>query len=826
MPDELDEEDSAKDGAGEGRQLDGLLSGLVVVDLAERALLAGHMLAQLGARVTQIRSPAHAAQADAATLHSWLAYGSGKRLAVLDLDDIADLNVIRRRIAGADILLESETPGRMETLGLGYDVMSAMNPGLIHVSVTPFGSDGPKALWQESDLILWAAGGPLLPSRDGDRPPLRISVPQAWRHAAADAAGAALIAHHERVRSGLGQHVDISVQQSVTQATLAATLADAVGHDNFSFGTPAKKALDLSGSGARTRRSKWALADGLLEMHLGLGHAAGDKTNNFFAWMREEGALPASMHDWNWITLPAALKSGAVSEDDMEEARIAVAAFLATKTKDGIVGEAMRRKIMMAPVLAIDDLVRSPHHAARGFFQVVAGKPDLLLPGDFAFGLDQAFVPPRAAGNLHDLDGPQSDLAHKVETSEKASPELPAAAPFHDLKVLDLAWVVAGPAIGRVLADYGATVVRVESSKRVDTARAMGPFPRGVPDLDRSAAYETYNIGKLGLALDLAQEEARAIVRDLVAWADVVIESFTPGQMERWGLGYEALMAIKPDLIVLSTSLMGQSGPYAAFSGFGNIGAAMAGYQALVGWPDAPPIGPFGPYTDYVGPRFGLVALLAALEQRRRTGAGAWLDVSQAEAGIQFLAPEIAAYSASGRVARASGNRDPHMAPHGVFPCAGDNRWIAIAVRDDSDWARLAAILGGEAQSAHFASFAARSAQQDVLEALIAAWTLDRDVAQVEATLQGAGIPAHRASSSADMVCDPQLVARGQFVRLPHENGGESVVEASRFALSRTPAVYRRTAPSFGRDNQTVLGDILGYDPARIERLSKSGILT
>ena len=194
--------------------------------------------------------------------------------------------------------------------------------------------------------------------------------------------------------------------------------------------------------------------------------------------------------------------------------------------------------------------------------------------------------------------------------------------PLEGLKVLDLAWVVAGPVIGRTLADYGATVVRVETRKRVDTSRVMGPFPDGRMDVQQSALFENCNAGKLGLTLDLASPGGQQVARDLARWADVVVESFSPGQMRRWGLDYEALSADHPDLIMLSTSLMGQTGPYAQFAGYGNIGAAMAGFQQLVGWPGELPVGPFGPYTDYVGPRFSIVALLAALDHRRRTGEG------------------------------------------------------------------------------------------------------------------------------------------------------------------------------------------------------------
>ncbi len=206
-----------------------------------------------------------------------------------------------------------------------------------------------------------------------------------------------------------------------------------------------------------------------------------------------------------------------------------------------------------------------------------------------------------------------------------------------------------------------------------------------VPDPEGSALYETCNAGKLGICLDLSGQAGRAVVSDLARWADVVIESFSPGTMDRFGLGPDVLRAANPGLIVLSTALCGQSGPWSSLAGYGNVGAALAGFQHLVGWPDRTPIGPFGPYTDYVGPRFSLVTLLAALDHRRRTGEGGRIDVSQVEAGIWFLAPEMAVWFASGRVTERCGNRDREFAPHGVYPCrSGPGRhdgWVAIAVR-------------------------------------------------------------------------------------------------------------------------------------------------
>ncbi|WP_439815460.1 CaiB/BaiF CoA transferase family protein [Zavarzinia sp. CC-PAN008] len=399
--------------------------------------------------------------------------------------------------------------------------------------------------------------------------------------------------------------------------------------------------------------------------------------------------------------------------------------------------------------------------------------------------------------------------------------------PLAGLKVLDLAWVVAGPLIGRSLADYGATVIRIDSARRVETARLMGPFPGGRFDVQQSTLYENCNAGKFGLSLDLRKAAAQDVVRDLAAWADVAVESFTPGQLAKWGLGYDVLSAANPSLILLSTALMGQSGPHTRYSGYGNHGAAIAGFQNIVGPQGGTPIGPFGPYTDYVAPRFGLVALLAALDHRRRTGKGCHLDVAQSEAGLQFLAPHIADASVTGRVLDGQGNRDAAMAPHGVFACAGQDQWLALAVRSDAEWQRLALLAGGEGLAAdpRFMTLRDRKANEDALEALLEAWTRHHDGPSLQEMLQAHGIPAHLAVDSAAFMADPQLLARDHFVRLPHPLMGEAVVEASRYRLSETPAAYDRAAAVYGRDNAHVLRDVLGYDDERIAALQAADAL-
>lgn len=393
------------------------------------------------------------------------------------------------------------------------------------------------------------------------------------------------------------------------------------------------------------------------------------------------------------------------------------------------------------------------------------------------------------------------------------------------LTVLDLSWVVAGPLIGRALADFGAEVVRVESGTRIETARLMQPFHSGVPDPEGSALFGTCNAGKLGITLDLTTPAGQQVARDLVDWADVVIESFSPGRLARWGLDYETLSARKPSLVMVSTSIAGQDGPWSRLAGYGNVGSSLSGFQNLVGFPDAPPLGPFGPYTDYLGPRLALVALLAAVDRQRRTGQGAYIDAAQVEAGVFFLSPQLAQFHVDGTVARRRGNRDDVYSPHGVYACR--DRFVALAVRTDQEWPRFCAVICRPdlATRADLTTVdGRRCAEADVDEA-ISAWTAARTASEAEAALQRAGIAAHVAASSADFVADPQLAHRGHLIELPHPVHGTTTVEGPRYLLSETPGRPARAAPTLGRDTETVLRDLLGYHDDRISALRDDGVL-
>ena len=810
-----------------------------VLDLTdERGLLAGHLLAQLGADVVQVEPPGgspgrivppfDATPGGNGTSLFWSAYAAGKRGVTLALDTAAGRETLLDLVRKADILIESAAPGQMAALGLNYAQLRPTNPRLIHVSITAFGSTGPKAAYAASDLAIWAAAGTLWPHRDQHGVPLRISVPQAFHQAAIDAVGGALIALLAREDSGKGQHVDVSAQASCTLCTLSSHLAMAVSHADFNAlgGVQNSKLLDLSGSGARTRKTKWQVADGLVEMHIGMGTAAGRHANALFAWLNELGTCPPEFAGWDWVAIPERLMSGELTGDDLNRARAYVGEALAPFTKAQILAIAQEKGLLMAPILTTADLLASPQFAARGLFAAVTGGADAkVLPRPFAPGCGMSGIPLAPAPDLGEHNG--EILGNPTGRSPDPAGDEPPEPALAGLKVLDLAWVVAGPLVGRALADFGATVVRVESRKRVDTARVMGPFPHARFDNQQSLLFENSNAGKLGIALDLTTQDAREVVRDLVGWADMVIESFMPGQMARFGLDYARLKEINPGIIMLSSSLMGQSGPNAGLAGFGNIGGALSGFQNLVGQPGELPVGTYGPYTDYVAPRFALMALLSAIGRRRQTGEGCHLDISQVEAAVTLLAPQLLDCQINGRIAEPLGNRGEAEAPSGIFPARGEDRWVAIVARDDADWQRLARMVGGKdlAADPRFGTLAGRKRHEDEIEEHLAAWTRQYDAERIEEMLQKRNIPAHVVAASEDIITDAQLLARDHIIHLPHPLMGETVFDAARYRLTETPARYERPAPWFGRDTAHILGTILGYDQHRIETLAAAGAL-
>jgi crotonobetainyl-CoA:carnitine CoA-transferase CaiB-like acyl-CoA transferase len=402
-----------------------------------------------------------------------------------------------------------------------------------------------------------------------------------------------------------------------------------------------------------------------------------------------------------------------------------------------------------------------------------------------------------------------------------------ARLPLEDVKILDFMWVMAGPAGTRMLADYGAMIVRVESPTRVDTARTLQPYHNNQIGPDASGLFGNCNAGKFGITIDIGNPRSREVISDLVKWADVVTESFSPKAMRAWGLDYPAIRKIKPDIIMLSSCLMGQTGPLSSFAGFGNLAAAISGFHNLTGWPDRAPAGPFGAYTDYVSPRFTAIAILAALEYRRRTGKGQYIDQSQAEASLHFLSPALLDYSANGRVQIRAGNSDPDFAPHGIYPSKGEDQWVAIVCKTDDDFRALCELIKRPelARDGRFKSASDRRRNAPALDEAISQWSGELEPREAERMAQAQSIPAHAVQNSPEYYTDPQVAHRGHFVELPHPVYGKTIVEGPRAKLSRTPAQARRAAPTLGQDNQHVLENILGYSAEQIAEIASAGVL-
>lgn len=813
-----------------------MLDDLRVIDLTqEDGTLCGQILADLGADVIQVEPPGGArgrrrapfldGAAKPPLSLSWIAGARGKRSVVIDLESGAGRDAFLKLLATADVLVEAEPVGRLERLGLADETLARCNGGLIHACMTGFGRTGPKSRWAWSDLVIMAAGGPLALTGDADRAPVRVSVPQAFCHAAAEAAAGVMVALHHRRQTGVGQRVDVSAQEAVTIATQSNIVAEAIGD----------VAVARSAGGSRTggieTRSIWPTKDGYVAMTQAFGPIFGAATRRLMEYVFEEGFCDAATRDKDWIGYGLMLVEGREPLEEFERVKGCLEAFTRSKTKDQLLAAALARRLLIAPVSTIADTVDSAQAAARDLFVAPQGDGPLAAfryPGAFAKFSASPLKRPRRPSEVGEHT---AEVMAELERSppgrraEEIRPGGTSSPPLAGVKVLDFSWAIAGPAATRYLADFGATVVRIESTKRLDAARTVRPYIHGDPDPENSAVFHNMNMNKQMITLDLTHPGSRRAVHDLVRWADVVCESFSPGAMQRFGYDYERLKAIRPDVIMLSTSLMGQTGPMSQFAGFGNLAAAIAGFYDLTGWPDRSPAGPFSAYTDYIAPRFNAISMLAALEYRRKTGQGQHIDMSQAEAAMHFLAPAVLEYTATGRVAGRRGNDDPNMSPHGVYPAEGEDRWIAIACIDDECWAALCRTIGAlRPLQARYATVRERLQAADELNAIIADWTARQPAEAIEAALQAQGVAASVVQTSNALLRDPQLAHLGHFARAA--NGGrQGLVEFSASRLSLTPAQMDDRLPGLGRDLEYVFSEILGYDEDTFADLIVSGAL-
>lgn len=401
-----------------------------------------------------------------------------------------------------------------------------------------------------------------------------------------------------------------------------------------------------------------------------------------------------------------------------------------------------------------------------------------------------------------------------------------SARAFDGLKVLEFGGGAAGPIAVRHLADNGATVIRVESRERPDFLRILAQSAKN-RDIDNAPFFMMLNCNKLSVALNMNDPRGIALARRLVDWCDVLAENFAPKAMRKWGLDWESLSPTRPGLIMVSTCLMGQTGPRRDYPGFGGQGSAISGFNFLTGWPDREAIGQHGTITDSLAPRFVAAAVVAALLHRQKTGEGTYIDVAQTETAAYSLSGWMLEFLAEGRVVGRDGNRSRFAAPHGAFPCAGEDRWCTIACHDDRDWLHLRAAMGEPAWAAdpRFATLAGRKAAEDELEAAIGAWTRGRDAGGLVDELQAAGIDAGLVETYRDLCEDPQLRHRGYFQRMSHRVIGDHLVEKLGYELSDTPGRIDHPGPVLGEHGPQLYREILGLSDDEIAQLEREGVL-
>ena len=386
------------------------------------------------------------------------------------------------------------------------------------------------------------------------------------------------------------------------------------------------------------------------------------------------------------------------------------------------------------------------------------------------------------------------------------------------IRIVAFSWLIAAPMATRLLADMGAEVIKIESHKKIDGVRIYGPWRDGVATPpDGSGWFAKYNRNKMSIALDLTTHRGVDICKELIRISDVAINNFSAGAMKKFGLEYQVLQKVNPKIIIVNMPGFGQSGPYSEYSSYGPLIESLSGINYLSGYPDCPPCGFGTPYADYVGALHAAVAILAALESRRKTGEGQYIDLSQHEAAVSVMGTEILDYTVNHHVQESLGNRHPAAAPHGCYRCKGEDRWCAIAVFNDIEWQAFCSAIGNPtwAEDARFATVLGRVEYSDELDRLVETWTIKYSAEEVMHKLQRVGVAAGVVQNIEDLMTrDPQLKARRFYeeVDVP-------------FKFSRTFAGIRTPPPLLGQHTRYVLGELLGMSTAAIEQLTADGVL-
>jgi len=741
----------------------------------------------------------------------FLYLNTNKRSLTLDLSVSPARRRLRQLGREADVIVEDFAPSSRSRTGLQPCTTLHLSPSAVHVSITPFGRTGPYRHYRGNEFTSLAAGGLMYITGDPKREPLATGGLQAEYMAGLNAFVAALAALHARLVSGLGARIDISMvdcvaanlEYTVTMYTyMGAIRRRWFGRHHFSF--PQGELYPCRDGHAVLCLSR---EGGLPMLALLIGRPELAEHPLFGAMvnrLNDEAAFHALVEPW-------------FREHDKREACD--------------LGQELR--MPMNPVLDVAELLADEHLQARRFF-VAVDHPQtgpLSYPGA-PFRMSRT---PWRAGRApllgeHDQAPWGTHLSPRQPERGNSSTRRDARLPLAGVRVLDLTVVYAGPTCTRLLADMGAEVIKIEAVQRPEGIRRCiyAENDPGENWWDRSGYFVKRNLGKRGVTLDLTRAEGVQLLKRLAATSDVVAENFSPRVMRNFGLDYDSLCRISPDIIMISLSGFGQHGPRANWVAYGMGLEAAAGLTALTGYHDGAPMRTGMSWTDPLTGIAGAAAVLIALRHKHHTGKGQYIDLSEQECGLTFIGEVFLEHALSGAVPPRRGNRHPRRAPQGVYPCLGDDAWVAISVENDADWHALCRALerGDWATGDGLAHVTGRLRRQDEIDSVIAGWTRRRTNYQVMHLLQEAGVPAAAVLDAKELLLDPHLRARRLFEWMDHQVIGlRPYPRAFPVLFDGSPFGGRGPAPLLGEHTRRVLRETLGLAEKELDRLEEQQII-
>ena len=859
----------------ESEPTEALLDGVRVIEIGdENVAYSGRLFAGLGADVIKIEPPEGCPTRAIGPFYEdqpgperslfWWHYGLGKRSVALDLASSDSLRDFERLLGSADTLLDGTPNGMWSDIGLPLETIRDRFPSLIVARMTPFGDDGPWVDYKASDLIHLALGGPMMncgydPQPDGtyDLPPIAPQMWHAYHIAGEQLCMNAIAALIDRRRSGRAQLLTCAVHDAVSKNTELDLMSWVYRAATFYRQTcrHAAEQITLVPSIGPTKDGRWVMA---------LGRARSTQLIDFLKQYDMVADLEQEPPESGGANRrprgEAAAHLGEVVQRLVRKFRFADVPWR----------EAQEHGQLWAPLRKPHENAEDPHWWERGSFARVAHPEhdaEFVYTTSKWVSSETAWrVGPRAPllgehteavlADLPDAPSPNGVTASPPShaTSDGARSRWGTPFPLDGVRILDFTWWLASGGAPRYLSALGAEDIKVEWHQNLDLrvgmaqygvgghearAAATAPLPADLSTINRSGQFNDFHAGHRGLSLNLRRPEGLEIAKRLVAVSDIVAEGFSPGVMERWGLGYDVMREIKPDIIYLSQSGMGQVGVYGRYRTVGPIAASMAGISEMSGLPE--PYAPAGwgySYLDWFGAYNLATAMMAALWYRERTGKGQWIDSSQVDAGIYLNGTAVLDWSANGRVWRRYGNRSPYKpaAPHGAYRCRADDlsadRWIAIACFTDSEWRALCNLMGSPdwTSQPQFASLADRLAHQDQLDARLEAWTQTQERWDLMERLQAVGVPAGVCQDAQDRYeRDPQLQHLRWLTEVEHSEMGAWPVREVPVKWDQTPPFMGgqidRGAPCYGEDNHYVLGELLGLSSSEIARLASNGII-